>query len=227
MGELILALIVFFASHAGPAMPRVRPRLICRLGRAGYLAIYSAVSVATTAWLLAALITAPVVPLWPPAPWQHAVAAGAMLLACIALAAALLVPNPLSVGRPAPPDRIAPLLAVTRHPLLLALGLWAAAHALANGDLAAQLVFVPLALFSFAFMAVIDRRRRRDWGEAAWRARSASTSLLPFAALVSGRAAAPGFPQTVAVGATGLALFAALAALHGRIIGMDPFWLWP
>ncbi|MGI3213458.1 NnrU family protein, partial [Roseovarius tibetensis] len=57
--EFAAAYTVFFLSHAIPVRPPVRPWLQARLGRAGFTAAYSALSLAVLAWLIAAAARAP------------------------------------------------------------------------------------------------------------------------------------------------------------------------
>lgn len=74
------------------------------------------------------------------------------VLACVGVVAAHLLP-----ARPR-------ITGLTRHPLLLAIGLWAAGHLVPNGDLAHVLLFGRFLAMSIAGMLVLDRRRRRQRG---------------------------------------------------------------
>jgi hypothetical protein len=88
-----------------------------------------------------------------------------MPLACLLIAFAVGAPNLLSFDGCAEgfdPSRQG-VVGVARHPLLLALALWAGVHALANGDLAHLLLFGGFALLG---MRALDRHRRRLLGEA-------------------------------------------------------------
>lgn len=219
-GNFALSMAVFIGSHALTARPGVKAPLVARLGRAGFGLAYSALSVALLVWVIAAAGRAPYVPLWDPAPWQAWLALALMLAACLLVAGAITGRNPLSFGsRTAPFDPARPGIAgVARHPVLLALALWALAHAIANGDLAHQLLFVPMALFALAGMAAIDRRKRREMPE--WENLAYRTSLLPLAALLTGRWR-PGPPPLWPVLA-GVAAWALLVWLHPWVIGVDP-----
>lgn len=161
----------FFLTHSVPLRPAVRARLVSVMGARGFGMAYSVLSLGMLALLIHAAGRAPYVLLWPQMPWQvHAVQVG-MLAVCILLAISVARPNPLSFGG-AGNDRFDPdrpgVVRFVRHPVLVALGLWAGLHLLPNGDLAHVLLFGVLAGFAFAGMRLVDRRKRRQMGEAAW-----------------------------------------------------------
>lgn len=222
-GEFASAFAVFLLSHAIPARPAVRRKLASLLGERGYLLVYSLVSVAVLAWLIAAAGRAPFVLLWPYAAWQAWLVNLVMPVACLLVAFGIGAPNPLSFGGtargfdPAHPG----IVGVARHPLLVALALWAGAHAVANGNLAHLLLFGSFAAFAILGMRIIDRRKRRQMGEAEWARLAARSSFWPFAALISGRwrpGAAPGLRRV----ALGLLLWLVLLAVHPPVIGVSP-----
>lgn len=222
-GEFALSFAVFLLSHAVPARPAVRRRLTDLLGERGYLVGYSLVSIAVLAWLVVAAGRAPFVLLWSYAAWPAWVVNLAMPLACILLASAIAAPNPLSFGGsargfdPAHPG----IAGVSRHPLLLALALWAGAHAAANGALAHVLLFGSFAGFALLGMRIIDRRKRRQLGAQEWGRLAANTSLWPFGALLDGRWR-PSAPPRLGPLATGLVLWLTLLGLHAPVIGVSP-----
>lgn len=214
-GEFALAWAVFFASHALPVRPPLRPALVARLGARGFTLGYSALSLAVLAWLILAAGRAPFVPLWPRAPWQAHLTLAAMLPVCLIVALAIARPNPFSFGgaRNAAFDPARPgIVRLTRHPLLLALAIWAAAHTLPNGDLAHVLLFGSFAVFAGAGTRIVDRRRRREMGTGWHRLRNALA-----------RAPVPASPASAAVRlALGLALYGGLILLHPVLFGVSP-----
>lgn len=222
-GEFALALVIFFASHTLPVRPPVRPWLVARLGARGFVLAYSTLSLAILIWLIVAAARAPHVMLWYYAPWQSHLALALMLPACLLLALGVASVNPLSFGgREGRFDPQAPGIAgLVRHPLLLAILLWALAHLIANGTLAQTLLFGLFAAFSALGMVLIDRRRQAEWGRARWQQTARATALLPFAALITGRwkprGRLPLWPLLA-----GLALYGALIALHRPVIGVSP-----
>lgn len=224
-GEFLGAFAIFLLSHALPARPAVRGPLVATLGERAYLILYSLMSVAVLAWLIAAAGRAPFVQLWPYAAWQAWLVNLAMPLVCVLVAFAVGAPNPLSFGgRKAGSDPRRPGIAgVARHPLLLALSLWAGLHAAANGDLAHLLLFGGFAGFAALGMGMLDRRRRRQLGEVAWMQLAVRTSAWPLAALLDRRwrPGAPRAADTLRL-AAGLLLWLVLLALHPAVIGVSP-----
>lgn len=230
MTELAFTLAAFLAAHALPALPRVRQALIDRLGRRAYLSLYSLLSLALLGWLLSAAGRAPYVALWPPSPLLHAVPLVVMAPALALIGAGLAEPNALSVSLRRPPGegRVAGVAAVTRHPVLWGLLLWAAAHLAANGDAASVVLFGVLGLFTAAGMAALDGRARRRLGAAEWTAIAAKSPLFPFAAILGGRVRPSFTPASLAGAAAGIALYVAFVAfgLHAALFGADPLAIW-
>lgn len=163
-----LAWVFFFLTHTLPIRPPLRTLLVRRLGPRVFTTLYSGLSLLVLIWLVIEAGRAPFVMVWPWYPWQNAVAIVVMFPVCVLLCLAIGRPNPFSFGgarnstfNPAQPG----IVRLTRHPLLVALALWAGTHAMANGDLAHVLLFGGFALFALAGRRVIDRRRQREMGE--------------------------------------------------------------
>ncbi|WP_425043955.1 NnrU family protein [Primorskyibacter sp. S87] len=215
-GEFILALVVFLISHAIPVRPPVRPWLIARLGRTGYFVCYSLASLAILLWLIVAAARAPYIEVIPPLEILRWLPNLAMPVVCLLAVAGMAIRNPLSFGgmgrREFDPD--APgILAASRHPLLLALCLWAGSHLLANGSLAHVILFGLFAVFAVVGMSLIDRRKKRELGSD-WSRLAQNTARLSLRL--------PSPPLPLWVWATALLLWLALLLLHGPIIGMSP-----
>jgi len=223
--EFAVALIVFLTSHSLPARPIVRRSLEAWLGSRAYMALYSIVSLAILAWLIAAAGNAPHVQLWTFEPWQLWIPNIAMPFACLLIAFGIAAPDPFSITRcgSAAFDAQRPGIAgITRHPLLWALTLWAAAHIVPNGDLAHVILFGLFALFGFAGMAMFDARKRREWGPELWAKRTVRTPLIPFAAVVTGRFCAAGLSAVLIRFLAAAALYLTLLLPHQLIIGVSP-----
>jgi uncharacterized membrane protein len=215
--EFAAAYVTFFATHSLPVRPPLRPMLQAALGPRGFTIGYSALSLAVLAWLIGAAGRAPYVALWDWAPWQVYAPLVAMLPVCLILALAVARPNPFSFGGagnamfdPARPG----IVRLHRHPLLLALALWAAAHVVPNGDLAHLILFGTFACFSLLGMHLVDRRRQREMGDR-WQILHDTvirTQLRP--------------PSRIGGDAlrlfAGLLLFVVLIWLHPAIIGVSP-----
>lgn len=209
--------VAFFLTHSIPLRPGIKPRLVGLLGARAFSLCYSALSLGMLALLIAAAGHAPHMQLWPQTMWQrHAVLLG-MLVVCLIVALALGRPNPFSFGG-ARNDQFDParpgVVGWMRHPVLLALALWAGLHLLPNGDLAHVILFGVLGGFALAGRALIDRRKKRDLGQAQWSALWSATRHAPrWQRPVSW----PGLILRLALGGV---VFAALLWLHPHVIGV-------
>jgi uncharacterized membrane protein len=225
MMNVLFALGIFLVAHVVPTRGGLRGRLVAALGERGYLLAYSLVSIGLLVWVVLAARQAPYVELWPAYAWTHWTALLVMPFSMVLVVTGAISPNPLSVAfRRAdfPPDRPG-ILAVTRHPILWGFALWSGVHLLANGDLVWVVLFAGLTLFALAGMARMDRKRRDQLGLDAWRARAGPTSLVPFAAIIAGRARIPTDPRTALGALLGLAVYAGLLlGLHLALFGADP-----
>lgn len=217
-GEYALAFAAFFLSHAVPVRPRIRARLVAGLGPRGFGVAYSILSLAVLAWLIGAAGRAPFVPLWDRAPWQGAVPLAAMAAVCVLLALSIGRPNPFSFGG-ARNDRFDParpgIVRLTRHPLLVALAVWALAHLPPNGDLAHVAMFGAFGIFALAGRHLIDRRKRRAMGHA-WTGLRDETARAP---VLASLARTPGIAARLALA---LVLYGVLLWAHPVLFGVDP-----
>jgi uncharacterized membrane protein len=172
----------FLATHALPSRPGLRPRLVAALGARGYTLAYSALSLAALAWLIGAAGRAPRLPLWPQPAGAAWLVLASTLPAALLLAASLGRPNPYSFGGAKnhlfDPDRPG-IVRLTRHPVLLALLLWALGHLAVNGELAHVLLFGGFAGFALLGMRMLDRRAIRRMGAEAWRAETLRLRTAP------------------------------------------------
>ena len=112
-----------------------------------------------------------------------------MLFAVVLLVIGVTTRNPTAAGGEALLAGEAPprgILTVTRHPVMCAITLWALAHLLANGDVAALLLFASLGLLALLGPGLIDAKRARRDPEG-WARFAEQTSWLPFAAILAGR----------------------------------------
>jgi uncharacterized membrane protein len=222
MVALFLAVLGFVGGHLLLSAAPVRARLVAALGEKGFLGAYSLLMVAFLVWAVAAYRGAPAVVLWDLGPLGRrlplVVMPAALLLAVAGLstrsATAVGGEAVLAAGRGA-----SGIFTITRHPFLWGTGLWALAHLAANGDQASLILFGGMAVLSFGGMLAIDHKRAATGGEA-WRDFSARTSVLPFAAAVTGRTRVDwggiGWVRLAAA----VALYLALAAGHGWLFGV-------
>lgn len=216
LSHLAAALAVFLLTHSIPALRPVRAQCVSALGERGYLAAYSIVSLVVSAWVVMALIDAPYVEVWAMTPMTMWITAIVMLPACGLLIFGLTTPNPFSIT--IKPDAFVPnspgILAIARHPILMGLTLWAWGHIPPNGSVAAILVFGVAALFSMAGMFILDKRRKRVWGNDTWQSQAKNTCLLGW------RPGALSWKDWR--WALVAAMYGGLIALHPMIIGVSP-----
>jgi len=220
--SLVIAGIAFCGSHVLLSSTRLRGSLRDQLGERGFLAVYSLTSLAVFAWFVAAYATAPTIMLWPRQRWTALVPVLVMPLAAILLVAGYSTRNPTAVGmeRSARADDPAPgILSVTRHPVMWAIGLWAVAHLIANGDLSSVLFFGSLAVLALGGTVLIDRKKQLALGSN-WPRLTQVTSNLPFAALLTGRTKLRWREIGLLRIAAGLLLYAVLYLTHPIITGL-------
>ena len=222
--EFALVLVLFLGTHFLPSRRAFRDGLIARVGRRTYFAAYGTVSTVLLVWLVVAAARAPYVPILDPMGWQRWVPNLVMPLAVLFLSVGIGFGYPYTLGgrRNAAFDPARPrFAAITRHPMLWALVLWAGAHLLANPDVAHAILFGLFLAVSLLSMRLFDRRAREarpdlwpDIQEA-----TATLSLRPLEPRHFGRANARVLATRI-VGA--VALYAAIYALHGPVIGVSP-----
>ena len=220
--SLVIAGIAFCGSHVLLSSTRLRGSLRDQLGERGFLAVYSLTSLAVFAWFVAAYATAPTIMLWPRQRWTALVPVLVMPLAAILLVAGYSTRNPTAVGmeRSARADDPAPgILSVTRHPVMWAIGLWAVAHLIANGDLSSVLFFGSLAVLALGGTVLIDRKKQLALGSN-WPRLTQVTSNLPFAALLARRTKLRWRDLGILRVAAGLLLYAVLYLAHPIITGL-------
>lgn len=191
MGILILGLVLFLGVHSVRIVADGwRSATIARIGEGAWKGVYSVLSIAgfvLIVWGYGLARQAPVV-LWsPPVAMRH-VASLLTLLAFVLLFAAYVPRNAIK--------------AKLKHPMVLAVKVWAFAHLLSNGTLADVLLFG-----AFLLWAVLDFRSARGRDRAAGTVYPAGTMAGTAGAVVVGVAAWVAF-----------ALW-----LHAAWIGVAPF----
>ena len=189
--ELMLVLwwTAFAATHMGMSAIPVRAKLVAALGEQGFLGLYSVVSFATFVPLVWCYLgnrhQGPLVLAIGHLPGVHTLAMAIAWLSFSCAIGGVFQPSALSFGAGGV-TRARGVGRITRHPLFMSLGVWAAAHLLVNGFLTDVLFFGGFALFSVIGCAHQDARKRATRG-AELDEYFAETSLLPFGAIVSGR----------------------------------------
>ena len=143
---LILGLVLFLGTHAFSMSRAKRARVIGEMGEGRYKLAYTLVSVLGLVLIgygFHLYRQSGYITVWDPPVWTRHLALLLTALAFIALASAYL------------PGHIR---ARAKHPMLLAVKIWATAHLLANGDLGSILLFG--SFLAWAVMARISAKRR-------------------------------------------------------------------
>jgi uncharacterized membrane protein len=195
LNALFAATVLFVGGHFVLSSPPVRSFLVDRLGPRRFRALYSVLVTVAFVWMLFAYGAAPRTMLWYPAPALAWIAIAIMPFALILAVAGVTTRSPTAVGGDTQTDDFATstqapapgILRITRHPFLWGTALWAASHLLVNGDAASVVMMGGILILSLAGMRHIDARREESLG-AAWGPIALTTSVMPLAAILSGRA---------------------------------------
>lgn len=227
MTTLLVAAAAFIALHSVVAGSPLRAAFVRVLGERGYQGAFSAASIGGIWWLVSSYrgaFAGDNTLLWHFGVAPLHAAAPIMLLAMLLAVIGLLSPNPTSVGQErlltrAPEAR--GIQRVTRHPFLWGVIVWSSFHLAANGDTASVVLFLTFLIVAVAGTFSIDRKRAHALGDV-WRQYVATTSSVPFAAILTGRNRLVlreiGIGRIVAA----LVVFAGVAALHPWLFGAYP-----
>lgn len=186
MPLLIAGLLIFICGHLVSTQRGFRARLIARLGEGAYKGVYSLVACIGLALIVIGFSqyrAAGYIDIWDPPRWTRHVALTLMWFAFVSVSAAY-----------APRGKIAGWM---RHPMLVAVKIWALAHLLANGDLGS--VILMGSILAFAVFDRISTGKRGDPG--------------------APRAASFGVGDAVAI-VTGTIAYVAMLYLHPYLIGV-------
>jgi uncharacterized membrane protein len=147
---LILGLIVFFGVHVLTSLRALRAQLIARVGEAPYKIIYSVVAIVGFALIIAGYgqyRASDWINVWYPPTWTRHVAALLIWPAFVFVVAAYVRGD---------------IARILKHPMLVGVKLWAAAHLIANGDLGSIILFG--SVLAWAVYDRISLKRRTDPG---------------------------------------------------------------
>jgi uncharacterized membrane protein len=187
MTLLIIAALVWIGIHFGLAGTRARDAVVRRIGETAFRGVFSVLSIVALVFLVRAWDAAPSTLLWFAPQWLRWVLVLAMLPAFVLFVASVSARNPTMVG-PAEGSAQPPrgMTRVTRHPMLWSFAIWAGVHIIGAGDTASMVFFGAFLVTALFGMRSIDGKlARRDPNT--WQALSASTSIVPFAAIAQGR----------------------------------------
>jgi uncharacterized membrane protein len=143
---LILGLVLFLGTHGFTTLRDQRATVIANKGEGTYKGLYTGLSLlgfVLIIWGYGAARASGAPDIWYPPGWTRHLAALLMLPVFVLLAAAYL------------PGRIK---AAVKHPMILAVKIWATAHLISNGDLASILLFG--SFLAWGVYARISMKRR-------------------------------------------------------------------
>jgi len=217
-GIIVLLWLGFAATHMGLSSGRVRPRLVGRLGEAGYTGLYSLVALALFVPLVWVYFTHKhdgawlwVLPRGPVLTWVLYVLMGA---AFVLMAGSFTPANPSIMGSEAR-GQARGVFRLARHPLFMGLGLFAALHLLVNAA-ASDLAFFGGAVAFVLVGARHQDQRKLASGVPGYREFTEATPFLPF----TGRETLRGLRELSPVAvAAGVAVTIALRLFHGTLFG--------
>ncbi|TDQ63750.1 putative membrane protein [Maritalea mobilis] len=220
MFEFLLALFVFLFAHILPQIGDLRGKIISLTSRKTYIIGYSIFSTVLLVWLVSAALRAPRTIFYAPDPFTVRIAMALMLVAIILFVMGAARPNSLSVSfrRNLQQEVAHPgILALVRHPIITAFGLWAFAHILVNGELANILLFGIMLAFSVLGIVRLNTSKtkklsaedyalakQKEAGSWSQRARRALDWQLAIELVV------------------GIIAYMAILHAHGPVIGVDP-----
>lgn len=190
--NLAAAAACFVGIHLFVSGTRLRDRIVGAIGEGPYAGLFSLASLGCIIWLSVAFSRASgatLTVLWIPQPWWQQVAMAVTLVAFVLAVLGLTAKNPTSAGQAGlvdDPDIAKGIVRVTRHPFLFGALLWALTHIAVNGDVASLIFFGTFAVLGVAGPPSIDAKRARALGPR-WQPFAQKTSIVPFAAIVSGR----------------------------------------
>jgi len=156
LAVMILGLALFLGIHLLPARRDLRGRIVSAMGEGSYKLVYALVSVlgiVLIAWGFAHYRAAGMVDVWEGAVSPKTLVILKHITLALMLPAAILFVASYLRGH---------IYTTLKHPMLVGVKLWAAAHLLSNGDLGSIILFG-----SFLAWAVFDRislKRRADPG---------------------------------------------------------------
>jgi uncharacterized membrane protein len=221
MNALLAASAAFFLLHSVPATP-LRARFVTRPQI--YAAVFSLASAAGIWWMVHAFNAAPYGDkLWVmPGAWLWLKAA-LVLFAYVLIVCGVAAPNPSAPGGEkalARSDAGEGAYAITRHPLMWGIAIWAIAHMISMPNARGFVFFGGFAATALIGSWLQQRRKRTE--VAGWAAFEAKTSYWPFLAVLEGRArlslSAIGWGRIAIAGA----LWALMLYFHQSWFGAQP-----
>jgi uncharacterized membrane protein len=186
-GWVLFWWLAFALSHTVLSASPVRSSLVGRLGEKPFLGLYSLVALITFVPLVKAYgdsqHSGPF--LWDlRTPITYGLVIALSALAWAVVIATFFQPSPTSMV-PGTPTHSQGLTRITRHPLFMSLALWGLAHLLLSVSLSDVIFFGGFIVYGFLGAYHLDQRKRAS--QEPLDAFYQETSVLPFAAIATGR----------------------------------------
>jgi uncharacterized membrane protein len=150
LAVLLLGLAVFLGAHVFVTRRAARAALIGRIGEWPYKGLFALVSIlglALIVWGFADYRAGGLIMIWSPPAWTRHLTVALMWPATICVTAAYIQGD---------------IKRILKHPMLVGIKLWAAAHLIANGDLGSIILFG--SVLAWAVYDRITLKRRSDPG---------------------------------------------------------------
>ena len=189
MVDLVLASLFFPLSHFLISRTPLRAMAVNLLGEKRYVLGYSLLSVAALVWLFVAYRNAPAHQLWDAPRWLDLALVPVIVVSTVLAVAGVTTRNPVITGFGVlfrRPDIVRGVLRVSRNPFFWGVALFSIAYIIILGDVAALVTFGSLGSLGIAGTFILDAKKAREHGRA-WDAFAASTSSIPFLAIIEGR----------------------------------------
>lgn len=220
MTLLFASCIAFLILHLGISSTPLRGVLVKVLGQKGYLGLYSLLALTSLGFMIyfyGGVEHTDFV--WQPAPASVQITKVFVLLAMVLLVMGTMVKNPTAVMmEDAINEEIPGILKITRHPTQWAIFLYSIGHLIANGDRASIALFGTLAIMSAIGMLAMDYKKKANEGEK-WQNFFASTSAIPFVAILSGKTRLKLSELNWLAMAIGVALYGGVYWFHDMVSG--------
>lgn len=188
--SLIVACCVFVGSHLALSHP-LRGPLVQSMGEGPFRGLYTLFALVSFGWIIVAWRAMPATaPAHVPGDVGWGIASAVMLLASVLLAGsfvgnpALPAPNASSAAARNPLG----VMAITRHPMMWGIALWALVHAALWPTPENRILTTAVLLLALIGSLGQDAKKARLMGDS-WRGWMRRTAFIPFAGQFSGRVA--------------------------------------
>ena len=220
MELMIGGCIGFMFVHLAVSGTPLRAMLINMMGENAYLGTYSVLSLVTFGLMITGYGRLDHTDfVWQPSPVTYMATRVLVLVAMIFLILGSFTKNPTAVkSESALDNEITGILKVTRHPIQWGILLFSIAHILSNGDTTSLMFFGTVIAVSFLGMLAMDNRHGAE-NSPKWRDFMESTSMIPFMAILTGRARFTLADVSWSGLGIAVAVYAAAYYLHGFLSG--------